>query len=267
MSSINKNIIELRKKEVFFFDLDGTLYLGNKLFDGAIETIEALKKQGKHYFFLSNNSSKSTSDYLHKLNKLDLNANRENIILSQHPTISYLKKNNYSTVFLLGNESLKKEFVEEGFTLSENDPEIIVLAFDQELTYNRLTKASHLLQKGLPYIATHLDDKCPTENGFIPDAGGIAALLYKTTERMPIVFGKPNKEMLLFKLREINMKPQDSVMFGDRLYTDIKMGKDAGVTTCCVLSGETTLEMIKKSKSEKPDFIINGIWEILEIFS
>ena len=267
MSSINKSITELRKKKVFFFDLDGTLYLGNKLFDGVIEMLEALKIQGKRYFFLSNNSSKSTSDYLKKLNKLNLNATRENIILSQHPTISYLKKNNYKTVFLLGNESLKKEFIKEGFTLSESNPEIIVLAFDQELTYNRLTKASHWLQKGVPYIATHLDDKCPTEDGFIPDAGGIAALLYKTTERMPVVLGKPSKEMLLFKLRDIKVKPQDAVMFGDRLYTDIKMGIDAGVTTCCVLSGETTLEMINKSKSEKPDFIINGIWEILEIFS
>lgn len=267
MSSIGKSIAELRRKKVFFFDLDGTLYLGNELFEGVIETIKALQEHGKRYFFLSNNSSKSTSDYLKKLNKLSLNATRENIILSQHPTISYLKKNNYKTVFLLGNESLKKEFIEEGFALSERNPEIIVLAFDQELTYNRLAKASNLLQKGLPYIATHLDDKCPTEDGFIPDAGGIAALLYKTTERMPVVFGKPNKEMLLFKLREIEVKPQDAVMFGDRLYTDIKMGLDAGVTTCCVLSGETTLEMINKNKSEKPDFIINGIWEVLEIFN
>ena len=267
MSSISKSIAELRRKKVFFFDLDGTLYLGNKLFEGVIEIIKALQEHGKRYFFLSNNSSKSTSDYLKKLNKLSLKATRENIILSQHPTISYLKKNNYTTVFLLGNESLKKEFIEEGFALSESNPEIIVLAFDQEMTYNRLVKASYLLQKGLPYIATHLDDKCPTEDGFIPDAGGIAALLYKTTERMPVVFGKPNKEMLLFKLREIGAKPQDAVMFGDRLYTDIKMGISAGVTTCCVLSGETTLEMINKNKSEKPDYIINGIWEIMEFFN
>ena len=267
MNPIKKSITELKRKKVFFFDLDGTLYLGNQLFDGVIEVLEALKEQGKHFFFLSNNSSKSTSDYLKKLNKLNLNATRENIILSQHPTISYLKKNNYKTVFLLGNESLKKEFIEEGITLSESNPEVIVLAFDQELTYDRLTKASYSLQNGLPYIATHLDDKCPTEDGFIPDAGGIAALLYKTTERMPVVFGKPNKEMLLFKLREIEVKPQEAVMFGDRLYTDIKMGLDAGVTTCCVLSGETTLEMINKSKSERPDFTINGIWEVLKIFS
>ena len=267
MDSLKKKITELRTKKVFFFDLDGTLYLGNKLFDGAIELMQALKEQGKRYFFLSNNSSKSTADYLKKLNNLNLNATRENVILSQHPTINYLKKNSYKTLFLLGNESLKKEFVEEGFIINESNPEIVILAFDQELTYDRLVRASNLLQKGLPYIATHLDDKCPTEDGFIPDAGGIAALLYKTTERMPKVFGKPNKEMLLFKLREINEKPQNAIMIGDRLYTDIKMGTDAGVITCCVLSGETTLEMINNSNSKKPDLIINGIWELLEIFS
>ncbi|MHA1487814.1 MAG: HAD-IIA family hydrolase, partial [Promethearchaeota archaeon] len=113
MSSINKSIAELRRKKVFFFDLDGTIYLGNKLFDGVIELIETLKEQGKRNFFLSNNSSKSTSDYLKKLNKLNMNATRKNLILSQHPTVSYLKKNNYNTVFLLGNGSLKKEFIEE----------------------------------------------------------------------------------------------------------------------------------------------------------
>ena len=267
MSALKKKITELRSKKVFFFDLDGTLYLGNNLFNGAIELMQAIKEQGKRYFFLSNNSSKSTSDYIKKLNDLNLSANRENVILSQHPTINYLKTNGYKTVFLLGNESLKKEFLEEGVTISEKNPEILILAFDQELTYDRLVKASYLLQKGLPYIATHLDDKCPTEEGFIPDAGGIASLLFKTTERMPIVFGKPNKEMLLFKLRQINVIPKDAVMFGDRLYTDIKMGREAGVTTCCVLSGETTLEMINKSKSEKPDLVIDGIWDLLEIFT
>ena len=267
MALIDRDLSTLTKKSVYFFDLDGTIYLEDILFDGVLELIELLKKKKKKFYFLSNNSSKSTKDYLMKLKTLKIEISIENLILSQHPTIDYLKKNSYERIFLMGTESLKKEFREQGFILTENDPEILVLAFDQELTYNRLTKASYLLQKGIPYIATHLDDKCPTENGFIPDAGGIAALLYKTAERMPVVFGKPNKEMLLFKLKEIKVKPQDAVMFGDRLYTDIKMGLDAGITTCCVLSGETTLEMINKSKSEKPDFIINGIWDVLEIFS
>ena len=265
MNPIKEDLSELIKKKVYFFDLDGTIYIGNQLFEGVIELIDVLKRKGKKFFFLSNNSSKSTSDYIKKLNDLNLNVTRENLILSQHPTIDYLKKKNYEKIFLLGTESLKREFRQEGFILTETDPEIVVLAFDQELTYERLVKASYLLQNNIPYIATHLDNRCPTKNGFIPDAGGIAALLYKATERMPKVFGKPNKEMLLFKLEELGIHPKDAAMFGDRLYTDIKMGIAVGVTTCCVLSGEATLEMIEKSETSKPNFIIEGIWNFLEV--
>jgi len=265
MNDQKQDLSEILKKKVFFFDLDGTIYLDDTLFDGVIELIDLLERKNKHFYFLSNNSSKSTSDYIRKLINLNLNITRDNIILSQHPTIDYLKKNDYERIFLLGTQSLKKEFLKEGFTLTEENPEIIVLAFDQELTYERLVNASYLLQNQIPYIATHLDDRCPTEEGYIPDAGGIAALLYKATGRMPEVFGKPNKQMLLFKLQELEISPKDAIMFGDRLYTDIKMGIDAGVTTCCVLSGEITMEMINKSNESKPDFIIDGIWELYDL--
>ncbi|MFX1568296.1 MAG: HAD-IIA family hydrolase [Promethearchaeota archaeon] len=261
------NIIELTNKQVYFFDLDGTIYLGDKLFKGVPQLIDILRKKEKKFFFLSNNSSKSTEDYLKKLHHFNIDISRENLILSQHPTIDYLKKNKFKKIFLLGTKSLKKEFINEGFDLTEEDPEILVLAFDQELTYDRLTKAAFILQKeDFPYIATHLDNRCPTEHGYIPDAGGIAALLYKATERMPQVFGKPNKEMLLFKLNQLGISPKNAIMFGDRLYTDIKMGKEAGVLTCCVLSGEITLDLIRSSEI-KPDFIINGIWELLTEFN
>ena len=264
MSKHDRNITEIKEKKAFFFDLDGTIYLGNKIFDGVHDLIKLLKEKNKLFYFLSNNSSKSTSDYLLKLKKLNLDANRENIILSQHPTIDYLKKEGYKKIFLMGTKSLRDEFKQEGFELTESNPEILVLGFDQELTYDRLVKASALLQNGIPYIATHLDDRCPTEDGYIPDAGGMAALLYKTAERMPRVFGKPNKEMILFKLQQTGISPEDAVMFGDRLYTDVKMGINAGITTCLVLSGESTLEMAEKSEN-KPDFILEGVWKLLEI--
>jgi len=260
MSESNSPLSELKTKLAYFFDLDGTLYLGNKLFDSVLELVNLLKERNKKFYFLSNNSSLSTKDYLNKLTKFKLDITIDNIILSQHPTIAYLKEKKYKKIFLMGTTSLKTEFEQEGFELTEEDPEILVLAFDQELTYNRLVKASKFLLNDIPYIATHPDDRCPTEDGYIPDAGGIAALLYRTTNRMPIVFGKPNKEMLLFKLIQLNLSPNDAVIFGDRLYTDMRMGIEAGVTTCCVLSGETTLEMIKESEY-KPNFVINGIWE------
>jgi len=264
MALIDKDLSTIIKKSVYFFDLDGTTYLEDTLFEGVLELIELLKKKKKKFFFLSNNSSKSTKDYLMKLKNLNIDISYENLILSQHPTIDYLKKNSYKRIFLMGTESLKEEFREQGFILSEIDSEILVLAFDQELTYDRLVKAAILLQNDIPYIATHLDNRCPTKNGYIPDAGGIAALLNKTTERMPRVFGKPNKEMILFKLHSLNIDPSDAAMFGDRLYTDIKMGINAGITTCCVLSGETTLNMINESEEFKPDFIIEGIWDLLD---
>lgn len=267
MDNHKSNIFELTKKQVFFFDLDGTIYLGKKLFKGVPELITSLKKNDKYFFFLSNNSSLSTSDYLKKLNAFNLNITRNHLILSQHPTLDYLKKNGFRKLFLMGTQSLKKEFEREGFKLTEDDPEIIVLAFDKELTYERLAKVTQfLLKKDFPYIATHLDNRCPTEKGYIPDAGGIAALLHKTVERMPRVFGKPDKEMLLFKLNKLEFSTKDAVIFGDRLYTDIKMGKNAGVSTCLCLSGESTLDMIKNSEY-KPDFIINGIWELLNEFN
>jgi len=254
------DLLALKSKKVFFFDLDGTIYLGKKLFDKVLELIDWLKNNSKQFFFLSNNSSQSSSEYLEKLKKHGLDIISNNIILSQHPTIAYLKEEKYKKVFLMGNQSLKEEFRQEGFEIVEENPEIVVLAFDQELTYDRLLKATYLLLADIPYIATHPDDRCPTEDGYIPDAGGIAALLYKAAERMPRVFGKPNPEMLLFKLNQLKISPKDAVMFGDRLYTDIKMGINAGATTCCVLSGETTLEMIEQSDT-KPDLVINGVWE------
>ncbi|MEJ2251045.1 MAG: HAD hydrolase-like protein [Candidatus Lokiarchaeota archaeon] len=122
------------------------------------------------------------------------------------------------------------------------------------------------LQDELPYIATHLDDRCPTQRGFIPDAGGIAALLEKTSGRIPRVFGKPNKEMLTFKLDNLGISKSDAIMFGDRLYTDMKMGRNAHVDTCCVLSGETTMQMIKESNT-RPTYIIEGVWELTKLIN
>ncbi|MBD3255774.1 MAG: HAD-IIA family hydrolase [Candidatus Lokiarchaeota archaeon] len=260
MIARKEQLLEIAQKKIFFFDLDGTIYLGSTLFPGVAHLIEHLQDNKKKFFFLSNNSSMSTSDYIKKLHRLNLKISVDRIILSQHPTINYLKKFNFQKIFLLGTSSLKTEFKNEGFELTDEEPEIVILAFDQELTYDKLEKAAYQIQNGTPYIATHLDNRCPTEKGYIPDAGGIAALLFKTTEVMPKSFGKPNPEMLLFKLNQIGGNREDAIIFGDRLYTDIKMGIDAEIATCCVLSGETNLDMIKRSEN-KPDYVIEGIWE------
>ena len=252
----------IKEKKVFFLDLDGTVYLDGILFENIEELINLLKNTKKLYF-LSNNSSISTNDYYNKLKDVGLDISKENIIISTHPTIQYLKKNNFKRVFLLGTKSLQLEFVENGFELTDKNPQIIVLAFDKELTYEKLEKAAYFLQEGLPYIATHPDKVCPTKKGYIPDVGAMIALFFESTGKMPKILGKPNKEMLLFKLRELGLTPKDAVLIGDRLYTDIRMGNEANVTTICVLTGETSREMIKDSEF-KPDIILNKATDLIK---
>ncbi len=260
----NANLEKIKEKKVFFLDLDGTIYLDGILFDNIKELINLLKNK-KQLFFLSNNSSISTTDYYNKLRDVGLEINKENIIISTHPTIQYLRDNNFKRIYLLGTKSLQKEFIEKGFELTDKKPQIVVLAFDKELTYEKLEKAAYFLQDGLPYIATHPDKVCPTKKGYIPDTGSMIALFYESTGKNPIIFGKPNKEMLLYKLRELNLTPKDAVLIGDRLYTDIRMGNEAGVTTICVLTGETSREMIQQSEF-KPDIILNKATDLIKYF-
>ncbi len=264
MFNFNKNLNFLKEKKIFFFDLDGTLYLEGVLFDKVLELIDLMKKLKKQFFFLSNNSSISTEDYLNKLRYFGLDISIENIIISTHPTIQYLKENDIKKIYLLGTKSLESEFKQKGFEITDKDPEILVLGFDKELTYEKLEKAAYFLQDDLPFIATHPDKVCPTKKGYIPDTGSMIALLYESTGKKPRILGKPNKEMLLFKLDELGLSPDDAVMIGDRLYTDIRMGNEAGVTTICVLSGETSREMIEKSLF-KPDIILNEAIELIKI--
>ncbi len=259
----NNNISKLKEKKVFFFDLDGIIYLEGDIFEGIHDLIKFMNNFGAKFFFLSNNSSFSTEEYLNKLKDLEIKIERNNIIISTHPTIQYLKENNFKRIYLLGTKSLQSEFIKNGFVLTDNDPEILVLGFDKELTYKKLETAAYLLQDDIPYIATHSDVKCPTKRGYIPDAGSIIALLYESTGKKPKIFGKPNKEMLLFKLRELDFKPRDAVIVGDRINTDIRMGIEAGVTTICVLTGETSREMIEKSDF-KPDIILNKATDLLK---
>jgi HAD superfamily hydrolase (TIGR01450 family) len=248
---------------VFFFDLDGTVYLDGILFEKILELIEILKNKRKKIYFLTNNSSISTKDYYIKLKRVGLPIKKDNIIVSTHPTIQFLKTNNFKKIFLLGTKSLQNEFIDAGFKLTDDDPEIVVLAFDKELTYVKLEKAAYFLQDGLPYIATHPDKVCPTKNGYIPDVGAMIALFFESTGKIPKIFGKPNKEMLLFKLRELNLTPDDAVLIGDRLYTDIRMANEANITSICVLTGETTEEMIKKSEF-KPDIVLNKAADLIK---
>ena len=193
----DKNEI-LKNIECFALDMDGTIYLGERWIEGAQDFLEAVEKSGRNYFFLTNNSSKNPQAYVEKLGRMGLTIDHSRIVTSGQATIAYLKRNfPGKRVFLLGNELLAEEFETEGIWLDEQAPEVVVVGFDTSLNYAKMCRVCDLVREGLPYISTHPDYNCPTETGFIPDAGAIHAFIHASSFRYPdYIVGKPNGEIM-----------------------------------------------------------------------
>ncbi len=261
-------IEDIKNIEMFLLDMDGTLYLENNVFKGSIEFINLLNKQNKKYIFLTNNSSKSVESYLEKLNRLGFKANEKNMFTSAQATSIYIKqKNKNAKLYVVGTNSLKQEFKSQGFQICENVDEhidFLVVGFDTELNYKKIQDACYLLNKGIDYIATNPDLVCPVENGFVPDCGSICNMLKTATNREPTYIGKPKREMVDI-VSKIEKVPLEKIaIIGDRLYTDIACGINAGITSICVLTGETKKEDIEDTEY-KPTYIVNSINDIYEM--
>ncbi|MBO5231085.1 MAG: HAD-IIA family hydrolase [Clostridia bacterium] len=249
----------LKKIKLFLFDMDGTLYLGNRLYDFTKELLETIKSQGNRYLFMTNNSSKSVVDYIKKLKKLGIDSTKEDFITSSQATAYYLKKN-YPTarLYVMGTQSLKDELISEGFAITEvlNDVDLIVMGFDTELTFKKLEDVSKLLlTRDIPYIATNPDLVCPTEFGSVPDCGSVSIMLKNVSGREPLFIGKPSPLMPTLAMDKWGVSPDETAVIGDRIYTDIKSGINAGAHSILVMSGETTEEILNASK-DKPELVL-----------
>lgn len=255
--------------KLFLFDMDGTLYLGDRIYPFTDELLHTIKEQGKRYLFMTNNSSKSVNDYIKKLDALGISATREDFITSSQATAYYLQKHHAGKVlYVCGTESLKQELRDEGFTVSENiaETQCIVMGFDTELTFQKLHDVSYLLltKPDLPYIATNPDLVCPTEFGSVPDCGSVCQMIYNATSKRPLVIGKPSGLMPELAMQRLNVPKENTCVVGDRIYTDIKCGLNAGITGILVMSGETTPEILAES-ADKPHIVLNDAGEILSI--
>ena len=266
--------MDFSKIRLFLFDMDGTLYLGNDLFPFTKPMLDEIKKQGKTYLFMTNNSSKSVNDYVKKLDKLGIPAVYDDFITSSQATADYLMKNHKGVRFYVsGTESFKKELASAGVIVCDTyseEIEGVVMGYDTELTYQKLDDVSKLLtlKKDIPYIAANPDWVCPTEYGYVPDCGSVAAMIFNATGRNPHFIGKPRPEMPLAAMERIAKKDplvnKDTTMvIGDRVYTDIACGVHAGIHSLLVLSGESTMEDVEKS-DVKPEFIMRDCAELLE---
>lgn len=254
--------------KLFLFDMDGTLYLGNRLYDFTVELLAEIRRTGGRYLFMTNNSSKSVADYIKKLAKLGIEATREDFITSSQATAYYLKKHhNGQILYVCGTNSLKEELRSEGFTVTENasEAQCIVMGFDTELTFKKLEDVSWLLlTREIPFIATNPDLVCPTEFGSVPDCGSVCQMIFNATGKRPVVIGKPSPLMPELAMERLECSKEETCVIGDRIYTDVKSGLNAGITGILVLSGETTLQILEES-SDKPHFVLKDASEILDI--
>lgn len=254
----------LKNIQCFALDMDGTIYLGERWIDGALDFLREVENKGKKYIFLTNNSSKNPQTYISKLERMGLFIHESQIVTSGQATIAYLKRNfPGKRVFLLGNELLQEEFAGEGIALDEQSPEVVTVGFDTSLTYDKMCKVCDLVREGLPYIATHPDYNCPTETGFIPDAGAIHAFIHASAFRWPDhIVGKPYADIMDYLAERAGVEKQHTAMVGDRLYTDVAAGVNNGYTGILVLSGEATIEDVKTS-DVVPHLIFDSVREMI----
>lgn len=253
------------KKKLIIFDMDGTIYLGKNLIDGALDTFKYLNDNHIDYLFFTNNSSHDLDFYYQKIKAFGIECDlKKNFYSSTEVTISYLKERNIKDIFVIGNECLKKKLRNHFNIIKEynvnNKVDTVVCGFSTELVYQELKDASLYLQtRDIPFIATNGDYRCPIEDGlYIPDCGGMIEWLRLCTGKRAKVLGKPNPEIIDYIAKEYKVKKDEILIVGDRLYTDILVGVNAHVDTLCVLSGESSLEDVRNYEHQ-PTYILDSI--------
>jgi HAD superfamily hydrolase (TIGR01457 family) len=251
----------------YIFDLDGTIYLGEKLIPGARETIEKLKSFSKKIVYLSNKPLQTREDYASKLTLLGIPTHPDEVINSSLVMARWLSREAPgATIYVIGEIPLVEEMVRAGFRISEKAGEIqyVIASFDRTFDYRKLNIALQAIKKGARFIATNPDRTCPVEGGEIPDCAAVIGAVEGTTGmKVEAIVGKPSDIMIRVAVDYMGLRPQDCVLVGDRLETDMVMGKKAGMATALVLTGVTNREILKKSVIQ-PDYVWESVAEIIK---
>jgi NagD protein len=251
----------------YIFDLDGTIYLGEKLIPGAGETVEKLKSLSKRIVYLSNKPLQTRDDYAAKLTRLGIPTKPEEVINSSMVMARWLSRQAPgATIYVIGEMPLIEEMARAGFHFSEKAGEIqyVIASFDRTFDYRKLNIALQAIKKGARFIATNPDRTCPVEGGEIPDCAAMIGAVEGTTgKKVEAIVGKPSDIMIQVALDYMGLRPQDCVLVGDRLETDMVMGKKAGMAAALVLTGVTNRETLKRSDVQ-PDYVWESVGEIIK---
>jgi len=245
-------------------DMDGTIYRGGRLFDVTRPFLRQLRELEIGYSFLTNNTSLNKTDYVSKLQRLGITATEAEISTPADTAIAWLRDHipQAGTLAVLGTRSLCRQFEDAGWKIRWEEPDAVVVGFDTTLTYERLCRAAYWIQQGRPFVATHPDLVCPTdEPTILVDCGAICACLIAATGRRPTVLGKPDPSMLLELCSRHQLRIDEMAMVGDRLYTDMAMARKAGALSVLVLSGEATLDDVANMEFP-PDLVLNDVGEL-----
>ena len=268
------DLTKLKSCELFLFDMDGTLYLGDNVYPGAHELMETLPSLGKRYIYLTNNSSRAGTDYITRLRRLGFPCEAENVFTSGMATGLYLNQNfPGASVYLAGTKAFYRELQSYGIRLvndelghtDETRVDVVVQGFDTELVYEKLNLACHFLRRGAAFIAANPDWVGPMPNDeVLPDCGSICALLTASSGVKPNYIGKPNRNMIDVISKMTGIPNERICAVGDRLYTDIAVAQNAGAVSVLVMSGETTEQMVKEAERQ-PDYILADVKELHEV--
>ena len=256
---------QLSDIKLFLLDMDGTIYLDDRLFDGVPDFLAYVKRIGGRYIFLTNNSSRSVDKYIEKLATLGIATTAEDFLTSTDATVLYLKKKQYHRIYAFGTTSFKQQLRDAGLPITDtlqDGIDCLCMGFDTELTFQKLEDACILLgDTSVDYVATNPDWVCPTWYGSVPDCGSVSEMLYNATHRRPLFIGKPEPTMALLAMEYTGFSKEETALIGDRLYTDIACGINAGVHSIFVLSGEGTMADVENGKI-KPEYIYADIQQI-----
>lgn len=258
----------LSEKKLFLFDIDGTIAVGDTLFEGSRELLDYIRSIGGKAYYITNNSTKSNMDYVTKFkNAFRLDTTEDLFVTSGYMTIRFLKEN-YSgqKIYVLGTSSFIAELRKNDLLITEvceADVSCVVVAYDSELNYQKLIEASKILSTmDVPFYGTNPDLCCPIDFGFIPDCGAICEMITHATGKVPTYLGKPNPEVVYLCQKASGFSPEETLVVGDRLYTDIACGINAGVDTCVLFTGEATAEDLQKTPYA-PTYAFENVIELL----
>ncbi|MCF0146458.1 MAG: HAD-IIA family hydrolase [Eubacterium sp.] len=248
---------------LFVLDMDGTVYLGDREIEGAFDFIHQVESDpGRDFIFFTNNASRVPSVYVEKLARLGLTVTEDKIVTAGDVCAEYLKVNYPGArVFLNGTPVLEKNWIEKGIELVDADPDVCVQSFDTTLTYEKLDRICRYIRNGAPFIATHMDINCPTEDGYMPDCGAMCALITASTGVKPRYLGKPFKETVDMITEITGFTASETAFVGDRIYTDVRTGVDNGAKGFLVLTGESDMQTVAES-GVKPTCIYESLGEM-----